>query len=72
MNWETIEGNWKRFAGKAREQWGRLTDDDLERIEGRREQLAGTLQARYGETREEVEARIDEWVHRLEDRSHCH
>ncbi|MGZ5686058.1 MAG: CsbD family protein, partial [Usitatibacter sp.] len=43
MNWDRIEGNWKQLKGKIREQWGRLTDDELDKIAGRREKLAGSL-----------------------------
>jgi uncharacterized protein YjbJ (UPF0337 family) len=47
MDWNRVEGNWKQFKGKAKEKWGKLTDDDLNVIEGRREQLEGKLQQRY-------------------------
>ncbi|MFA6045882.1 MAG: CsbD family protein [Phycisphaerales bacterium] len=62
MNWDIIEGRWTEMKGKAREQWGKLTDDDLEVIAGRREKLSGTLQRVYGKTREEVEREMDEWA----------
>lgn len=48
MDWNRLEGNWKQFKGSAKEKWGKLTDDDLDVIEGRREQLEGKLQQRYG------------------------
>ena len=48
MNWDSIEGNWKSAKGKVREQWGKLTDDDLDVIEGLRDQLAGKIQQAYG------------------------
>ena len=64
MNWDQIEGNWKRFKGEALKQWGKLTDDDLDRIEGNRQQLAGKLQESYGKTKEEVEKEIDDWLAR--------
>src|SRR5271169_5749098 len=48
MNWDRVQGNWKQFTGKVKEQWGQLTDDDLSQIDGNREQLEGRLQARYG------------------------
>ncbi|WP_300297976.1 CsbD family protein, partial [Ferrovibrio sp.] len=47
-SWDRVAGNWKQFAGKARERWGELTDDDLSWIDGRREQLVGKIQERYG------------------------
>ncbi|WP_084565857.1 CsbD family protein [Mesorhizobium sp. LSHC440A00] len=48
MDWNRVEGNWKQFKGKVKEQWGKLTDDDLDRIAGNRDQLEGTIQERYG------------------------
>jgi len=48
MNWDQIAGNWTQFTGKVKEQWGKLTDDDLTAIAGKRDQLAGKLQERYG------------------------
>ena len=44
MNWDQIEGNWKQFAGKAKEKWGKLTDDELAKTAGKQEQLSGILQ----------------------------
>jgi uncharacterized protein YjbJ (UPF0337 family) len=61
MNWDQIKGNWKQATGKAKEQWGRLTDDDLDVVAGRREQLAGKIQERYGVAREEAERQLAEW-----------
>jgi uncharacterized protein YjbJ (UPF0337 family) len=65
MNWDRIEGNWKQFKGSARAQWGRLTDDELDIIEGNREKLAGRIQETYGIARDEAERQVDEWVKRL-------
>jgi uncharacterized protein YjbJ (UPF0337 family) len=48
MNWDRVEGNWKQFTGKVKEQWGKLTDDDITQINGNREQLEGKIQAKYG------------------------
>jgi uncharacterized protein YjbJ (UPF0337 family) len=64
MNWDRIEGNWKQFQGKAKEQWGKLTDDDLSVIGGKRDQLAGRIQERYGIAKDEAERQIDEWTRR--------
>jgi len=61
MNWNQIEGNWTQFKGKAREQWGKLTDDDLEQIGGRKDQLVGAIQKRYGVAQEDAERQTDEW-----------
>ena len=58
MNWDQIEGNWKQFKGKAKEQWGKLTDDDIAQIDGRREKLIGKLQTRYAITHEEAELQV--------------
>jgi len=48
MNWDSVEGNWKQLTGKVKEQWGKLTDDDIAKVKGKREQLEGVLQARCG------------------------
>jgi len=61
MNENTLEGNWKQAKGKVREQWGKLTDDDLDVINGKREQLVGKIQERYGKARDEVEREVSEW-----------
>ncbi|MCB9732026.1 MAG: CsbD family protein [Deltaproteobacteria bacterium] len=62
MNADTFKGNWKQLKGKVKEQWGKLTDDDLTQIDGKREQLVGKLQARYGDAKEDVESKVDEWM----------
>jgi uncharacterized protein YjbJ (UPF0337 family) len=62
MDWNRIEGDWKRLKGNAKEQWGRLTDDDLAAIDGRREQLEGKLQERYGYAKDRIKREIDEWA----------
>jgi uncharacterized protein YjbJ (UPF0337 family) len=61
MNWERIEGNWKQAKGKAKEQWGKLTDDDMDVVAGRRDQLAGKIQERYGIAKEEAEKQLGAW-----------
>jgi len=58
MNNDILAGNWKQFKGNIIEQWGKLTDDDLDVVAGRREQLAGKIQERYGLTKDEVETQI--------------
>jgi len=65
VNWQQFKGDWNVARGKLREQWGRLTDDDLEQIEGRREHLLGRVQQRYGMTREEAERAVDSWLDRV-------
>jgi uncharacterized protein YjbJ (UPF0337 family) len=67
MNWEQIQGNWKQATGKAKEQWGKLTDDDLDVVAGRREQLAGKIQERYGVAKEEAEKQLAEWQRKASD-----
>lgn len=64
MNWDIIEGNWKQIRGKALEQWGKLTNDDLDRIDGNRDQLAGRIQELYGKSRNEAEREVDDWARR--------
>jgi uncharacterized protein YjbJ (UPF0337 family) len=61
MNWDRIEGNWKQFKGRVKEQWGDLTDDELDRVAGRRDQLIGRIQESYGVTKDEAEKRVREW-----------
>ncbi|WP_404473443.1 CsbD family protein [Vreelandella venusta] len=62
MNWDQIEGNWKEMKGKARASWGELTDDELTQIGGKKDQLVGKLQQKYGLEREEAERRADDWA----------
>jgi uncharacterized protein YjbJ (UPF0337 family) len=62
MNWDQIEGNWVKAKGKLRQQWGKLTDDDLTLINGKREELAGRLQERYGYQKDQAEKEIDSWM----------
>jgi uncharacterized protein YjbJ (UPF0337 family) len=61
MEWDRIQGNWKQLAGKVKEQWGKLTDDDVDVVAGRREQLAGKIQERYGIAKAEVEQQLASW-----------
>jgi uncharacterized protein YjbJ (UPF0337 family) len=67
MNWDRIQGNWKQLTGKVKEQWGKLTDDDIDRIAGKRDQLAGKLQESYGITKDEAEKQIDSFENRYGD-----
>jgi uncharacterized protein YjbJ (UPF0337 family) len=61
MNWDQIEGNWKILKGKAKQQWGRLTDDELDVIAGKKDVLIGKLQERYGMARQEAEREANHW-----------
>jgi uncharacterized protein YjbJ (UPF0337 family) len=65
MNWDRIEGNWKQFTGKVKEQWGKLTDDEIAQIDGNREQLEGKIQDRYGYAKEQVRKEVDDWLNRM-------
>jgi uncharacterized protein YjbJ (UPF0337 family) len=60
MNWDQVEGNWKRWTGKIKERWGKLTDNDLAVINGRRDMLVGRLQERYGKTRAQLDREVEE------------
>lgn len=62
MDWDRIEGNWKSFKGKAKQQWGKLTDEDLTMIEGRREELEGRLQQQYGYAKDRARVEVDHWL----------
>jgi uncharacterized protein YjbJ (UPF0337 family) len=59
MNHDRLSGNWKQLKGKLRERWGQLTDDDLDVIAGRRDQLLGRIQHRHGLARDEAERQVE-------------
>ncbi|WP_437614407.1 CsbD family protein [Erwinia sp. V71] len=61
MNSDQASGNWKQFKGKVKEKWGKLTDDDMTVIEGKRDQLVGKIQERYGYAKEEAEKEVSDW-----------
>ena len=61
MNKDEVSGNWKQFKGKAKEQWGKLTDDDMTIIEGKRDQLVGKIQERYGYAKDQAEKEVVDW-----------
>jgi len=67
MNKDILEGNWKQLKGHVKEMWGRLTDDELDQIDGHRERLAGMLQVRYGYTRQEAEDSINDFLDQFEE-----
>jgi uncharacterized protein YjbJ (UPF0337 family) len=62
MNWETISGRWTEMKGKLRSKWGKLTDDDVEVIAGKKDVLVGRLQQRYGLQKDEAERDVDRWL----------
>ena len=61
MNWEQVESKWKQLMGSAKENWSKLTDNDLQEISGKREQLVGKIQETYGLTRREAEKQVWDW-----------
>lgn len=61
MDWSRVEGNWKQMKGRAKERWGKLTDDDLTTIAGRRDQLEGMIQERYGYAKGRAQKEIEDW-----------
>jgi len=67
MNWDQISGNWKQINGKVKEKWGKLTDDDLTTAAGKRDQLVGAIQTRYGIAKDAAEKQIDEWAKSIKD-----
>lgn len=66
MDWNVVKGKWKQVKGTAREEWGDLTDDDMEQIAGSKDRLIGKLQERYGYAKDDAEQRADEWAARQE------
>jgi uncharacterized protein YjbJ (UPF0337 family) len=71
MNSDTIGGNWKQLVGKAREKWGKLTDNDWEVIAGKKDQLVGKIQERYGISRDEAQRQADDFYRATEDANHA-
>lgn len=65
MNWDRIEGNCKQVAGKVKEQWGKLAEDDTTVIGGKQDQLVGRIQGRYGLAKDEAERQVNTWIGRL-------
>jgi uncharacterized protein YjbJ (UPF0337 family) len=62
MNMDIIEGKWKELRGKVQAKWGDLTDSDLDQVAGRRTELEGILQKRYGYTKERASREVDEFL----------
>lgn len=61
MNWDIVEGNWNQLKGSVKEQWGKLTDDDLDVAAGKRDKLAGLIQTKYGKTKDAAKREVDEY-----------
>jgi uncharacterized protein YjbJ (UPF0337 family) len=66
MNEDTLKGQWTQLKGKVREQWGKLTNDDVDVIKGESEQLVGRIQERYGVARDEAHRQVNDWLKRHE------
>jgi uncharacterized protein YjbJ (UPF0337 family) len=64
MDWNRVEGNWKQVKGKIKEQWGKLTDDDLDVIAGKQDQLEGKIQERYGYAKDQSQKEVSDWYDR--------
>ena len=64
MNQDTLQGQWTQLKGNIREQWGKLTNDDVDQIQGKSEQLIGKIQERYGIARDEAQREFDSWTPR--------
>ena len=65
MNWDQVEGKWKQYKGQAKEKWGKLTDDDLDVVDGKRQQVVRRIQERYGIAKDAAEQQADEFVKTL-------
>jgi uncharacterized protein YjbJ (UPF0337 family) len=65
MDWNRIEGNWKQVKGQVKEKWGELTDDELDKMNGRREQLEGKIQERYGIAKDQAKKDVDAWYNSI-------
>ena len=61
MNWERIESNWKDFKGQAKQQWSKLSDEQLDKIAGKRDQLSGKIQEAYGISKDQTEKQVSDW-----------
>ena len=62
MNWDVFKGNWKQMTGAIKSQWGELTDDEIDQLDGERERLAGLIQERYGMAKDQAEEEIDSFI----------
>ncbi len=67
MDWNRVEGNWKQLKGRAKQQWGKLTDDEIAATNGRRDELAGKVQERYGIAKDAARKQVDDWARNADD-----
>ncbi len=65
MNWDQIQGKWTQLQGSARVEWAKLTDQELEQVQGERDKLVGLIQEKYGRSKEEAEEEVDQWSRRV-------
>src|SRR5688572_27066230 len=70
MNQDIIQGHWKQIKGKVQEQWGKLTDDDIQQISGKKEQLVGKLQVRYGYSKEKAQQIVNDFESKISSEEH--
>lgn len=62
MNEDILQGKWAQLKGKVKEQWGKLTDDEIDQLDGRKDQLVGKVQERYGIARDQAARDVDNWL----------
>jgi len=67
MNWDQVEGKWKQVKGSFKERWGKFTDDDLDRLAGKRDQIVGKIQEKYGISKEQASKDLDAWRQNLKE-----
>ncbi len=65
MNWEQVQGHWKLLKGTVKQKWGDLTEEEIDIVEGKREELIGQLEVKYGYTKEKAAAEVDTWAENL-------
>lgn len=69
MNWDRIDGTWKQLTGALKSRWRKLTDDDLNVIAGKKNQLIGRIQERYGVAKDEAQKQVEDWNESLDRKS---
>jgi len=70
MNWEQVEGKWDEVKGNVKSKWAKLTDDDLGQLSGKKDQLVGVIQQRYGVLKDEAENQVNEWIAKIDHKLH--